>query len=135
MSGEYVNLLKHRSKIFRREAERLLEEKEYDLALFFLEQSAQLALKSIIYKLFGEKPRVHGLRRLPSILAQNLDEAGEKRLSKRVINFVESNRRTLILLEDAYIGARYGYLVAGRREVEEALKVVDELLEILDSIG
>ncbi len=134
MSGEYVELLKHRSEIFKREALRLLDEGEYDLSLFFIEQSVQLAIKATIYKLFGIKPRVHSIRQLLGILAESLREAGELQLADEIRAFIASNRDTLVLLEDSYTAARYGYIGSTREDVDEALRVLDKLYELLEKI-
>ncbi len=134
MSGEYVELLRRRSKVFLQEAENLVEKGEYDIALFFLEQAAQLAIKALIYQLFGEKPRLHSLRQLLGLLVRSLRDAGEEGLAGKIAVFVESNRDILLLLEDAYTGARYGYMVAGEDETRTALNTVRELLAKLEEI-
>lgn len=69
MSFEEAEVLKKRAEAFLRNAERLIKDKEWDLAIFNLEQFCQLILK---YKLLikkGSYPRTHSLRTLIRILA------------------------------------------------------------------
>jgi len=69
LSFEEAEVLKKRAEAFLRNAERLIKDKEWDLAIFNLEQFCQLILK---YKLLikkGSYPRTHSLRTLIRILA------------------------------------------------------------------
>ena len=74
MSGELAEKLRRRASVFLREAEKLLEEGEYDIACFNAEQSLQLYVKSVLLKLFGEAPRIHGVRELLGYLARRLHQ-------------------------------------------------------------
>jgi len=64
MSFEEVEVLRRRAEAFLRNAKRLVEEGEYDLAVFNLEQYCQLLLKYRLLIWTGSYPRTHSLRRL-----------------------------------------------------------------------
>ena len=105
MSGEYVEKLKHRARVFLGEARSV---KDPDLAAFFAEQAMQLYIKAVYYELFGDLVRGHRLRELLSILARSLDKHGFNDLSSRLREFVEEFREALILGEEgfsSYIGS------------------------------
>lgn len=61
MSGDYPILLRRRAESMFRLAEKLLNEGEYDLAVFNAEYAAQLYVKSILYRLSGEEWRGHSV--------------------------------------------------------------------------
>ena len=62
MGSELAAALWRRARVFLREAERLLLEAEYDVALFMAEQAARLAVKAVYAQPLGRVPRGHGLR-------------------------------------------------------------------------
>ena len=64
MSFEEAEILRKRAEGFLRNAKRLIEEKEWDLAMFNLEQYCQLIMKYRLLVLRGSYPRTHSLRRL-----------------------------------------------------------------------
>ena len=84
MSGEYVELLKNRSKVFLREAERLFQENEFDIACFNIEQAFQLYLKALIIRLTGENLRTYSIRSLLGYLIKKLKELGFEECSKKL---------------------------------------------------
>ncbi len=134
MSGELYQALRRRSRIYLREAERLGSEAEYDVALVFLEQAAQLAVKSAYAKLLGNVPRGHNLRRLLAYLASVVKEAGRGEWAEEIKSFMSANREQLILLEDAYTQAHYTTTSYSKSEYEAALATVKSLIRLLDSI-
>ncbi len=134
MSGELVEKLMHRARVFLREARRLLEEGEYDLSCFSAEQAAQLYVKAVILKLFGEVPRIHGVRELLGYLARKLVEHGYEWASSSISDFVKENRAILSVLEDAYVDARYGATSFSKEEAERAIGVVAKLMEVLEKV-
>ena len=64
MSFGEAELLRERPEAFLRNAQRLLEEGEADLAIFNLEQYCQLILKYKLLVYTGAYPRTRSLRRL-----------------------------------------------------------------------
>jgi len=134
MSGELVEKLMHRAQVFLREARRLLSEGVYDLACFSAEQAAQLYVKAVILKLFGETQRTHGVRELLGYLARKLAEHGYRDASTLISDFVREHRALLSMLEDAYIDARYGSTTFSRDDAERAINVVDALIKVLDQV-
>jgi HEPN domain-containing protein len=86
LSGEYVEKLKHRARVFLGEARSV---EDPDLAAFFAEQAMQLYIKAVYYELFGDLVRGHRLRELISILARSLDKRGFNELSSRLREFVK----------------------------------------------
>lgn len=74
LAADDAELLKSRAEAFLRNARNLMDEHEWDLAMFNLEQYCQLILK---YKLLvnrGSYPRTHSLRTLIRILGENSPE-------------------------------------------------------------
>jgi len=76
VSGEYYALMWRRAERFLLRASRDLGEGDYDGACFNAEEATQLALKVVLYKYFGELPRVHGSRTLLARLRNLLMDAG-----------------------------------------------------------
>ena len=117
-----VELLKKRSRGFLNGAKERLKAEEYDVACFMAEQAVQLHLKAVILDLSGEIPRTHSIRKLLSILSSLL----EKRL--------EFDRKSLIFLESMYINARYLNVEYEREDAEEAIKIAEEVIELVDRV-
>jgi len=130
LSGEYVDRLKRRARAFLAAASMNVD---YDLAMFFAEQAAQLYTKATYYELFGEMLRGRRLRELLSTLVKALEKHGYSELAESIISFVDSNRRALIDLEEAYTG-RYGYVDYTRGDVERATKTVQRLVDLLEEV-
>ncbi|MEM3386944.1 MAG: HEPN domain-containing protein [Nitrososphaerales archaeon] len=64
MSIDEAEVLRERAYSFLRNAKRLFEEKEYDLAAFNLEQFCQLLLKYKLLIRTGTYPRTYSLIRI-----------------------------------------------------------------------
>ena len=129
MSGKYVSKLKRRAHSFLKEAE---EATDKDLAAFFAEQAMQLYLKAVLYEIFGDRIKGHGLRELLGILSKSLEKNGYRECAERIREFVGEFRDGLILAEDAYTGARYGDLSYDQRDVDELIEVARNLISLLD---
>ena len=135
MSGVLVGKLRRRAEVFLKEAKRLLEGEEYDIACFNAEQALQLYLKSVILRVFGEMPRIHGVRELLGYLARRLYEEEEYKGYAAILKeFTRENRYSLSVLEDAYIDARYTTRGFSKREVKDSLTTVYKLIELLRRI-
>ena len=122
MSFEEAEVLKKRAEAFLRNAERLIKDKEWDLAIFNLEQFCQLILK---YKLLikkGSYPRTHSLRTLIRILAQDNPELLELVESEKNLHYVAR-------LEEAYIVARYLPYIFEEKEVKDVYRFVMEVFK------
>lgn len=124
MSFEEAEIIKRRAESFLRNADRLLKEGEYDLAIFNLEQYCQLILK---YKLLikkGSYSRVHSLRRL-------IQELGE--LNPRILELIKNvhNLHYIARLEEAYIAARYLPIIYEEHEVKDIMKFILEVFKPL----
>ena len=131
LSGEYVAKLKRRALSFLKEAE---EAVDLDLAAFFAEQSMQLYLKAVLYELFGEVVRGHGLRTLLGLLSRGLERNSYSELAVKVRGFVDQHRGELVLAEEAYIGGRYGDLSYSRDDVGSLINVARDLKILLDEV-
>jgi HEPN domain-containing protein len=122
LSFEEAEVLKKRAEAFLRNAERLIKDKEWDLAIFNLEQFCQLILK---YKLLikkGSYPRTHSLRTLIRILAQDNPELLELVESEKNLHYVAR-------LEEAYIVARYLPYIFEEKEVKDVYRFVMEVFK------
>ncbi|RLI41611.1 DNA-binding protein [Candidatus Bathyarchaeota archaeon] len=131
LSGEYVAKLKRRALSFLKEAE---EAVDLDLAAFFAEQSMQLYLKAVLYELFGEVVRGHGLRTLLGLLSRGLERNSYSELAFKVRGFVDQHRGELVLAEEAYIGGRYGDLSYSQDDVGSLINVARDLKILLDEV-
>ena len=118
MSYEEAELMRKRAEAFLRNAGRLIEEKEWDLVAFNLEQYCQLILK---YKLLVEKrsyPRTHSIRHLIRLLGR--PEALKLVEDERYLHYIAR-------LEEAYIVSRYIPYSYEEKEVLDLYKFVVEV--------
>ena len=119
MSSEEAEILKRRAEAFLRNAERLIKDKEWDLAMFNLEQFCQLILKYKLLVKKGSYPRTHSLRTLIRALAQDNPELSE--LIEK-----ENNLHYIARIEEAYITSRYIPYIFEEKEVKDIYKFVIE---------
>ena len=127
MALEEAEILRKRAYAFLRNAERLFEEGEYDLAAFSIEQFCQLLVKYKLLIKTGSYPRPHSLMRLLRELSKAVPE-------RNLTSFINSNVMYLTKIEDAYIGSRYLPRIYERREVEELLRFARVFKEVVDSV-
>jgi len=139
VSGEYYALMWRRAERFLLRASRDLGEGDYDGACFNAEEAIQLALKAVLYKYFGELPRVHGSRTLLARLRNLLMDAGRGDVASIVGGFVSDSRDALDVLEESYTMARYGVLsygeTQGRLCVETSRRALEVLREVEGRLG
>jgi len=126
-SIEEAEVLKIRAYAFLRNAKRLFDEGEYDLAAFSVEQFCQLILKYKLLIKVGTYPRTHSLLRL-------MTELSRLESSKKLESFIDSEIMFLTRVEDAYIVARYLPRRYERREVEELLRFAERFREVIENI-
>jgi len=127
MALEEAEILRKRAYAFLRNAERLFEEGEYDLAAFSIEQFCQLLVKYKLLIKTGSYPRSHSLMRLLRELSKAVPE-------RNLTSFINSNVMYLTKIEDAYIGSRYLPRIYEKREVEELLRFAKVFKEVVDSV-
>ncbi|GBC69063.1 hypothetical protein HRbin01_00754 [archaeon HR01] len=125
----------------REEAERLLERSEgffetakmqagrgfYDLAVFSLEQSLQLYLKSCLLRLGVDYPRTHSVRRLLEIIRDVTGRGDVEEILSRYAVELGS-------LEDAYIASRYVARAYTAGEFERLEKTVGEVRDVVGRV-
>ncbi len=131
-SGDYARILKRRALSFLAEAR---EARDPDLVVFFVEQAVQLYLKAVLFELFGERIRGHGIRELLGLLARRLEEAGYVREAESVRELVVTYRSTLVELEEAYTLARYGERGYTSDEASKILQVGEKIIKFLEEIS
>lgn len=134
MSGELVEKMNRRARTFLQIADELIRSRDYDVAVFALEQAVQLRIKALLLRLFGEYQRTHGVRELLGMLSARLEEAGFSELAERVRMFVADNRGYLWVLEEAYTMARYGARSYGEVEAKNLREIVLKLWELLEEV-
>lgn len=88
------------------------------------EQSTQLYLKATILENTGEFPRTHSIRQLFGLI-YNLTK--DER--------IKYDRKSLTFLEGAYFNARYFTFSYEKEDAIEALKIVEEIKNIIRIIG
>jgi len=125
---EEVEALRRRAREFLRLAEVSLREGAYDAAAFLAAVSLQLYLKSVLLGAVGDYPRTHSVRVLLSEIARRLGR-------EDIEGFVRANRARLIALEDAYFTARYSTSPFTQEDAEDAVKLVREVIEVVDGGG
>ena len=128
MSFEEVELLRSRAESFLRNALRLIEEGEADIAVFSLEQYCQLILKYKLLVYTGSYPRTHSIRLL-------IRELG--RVDSRILVLVSDvrNLHYVARLEEAYISSRYLPYKYTIEEVKDISRFILEVFKpIVDSI-
>ncbi|MCC6054001.1 MAG: HEPN domain-containing protein [Thermosphaera sp.] len=128
MSFEEAELLRSRAESFLRNARRLIEEGEADIAIFSLEQYCQLILKYKLLVYTGSYPRTHSLRQL-------IRELG--RVDPRILVLVNDvkNLHYVARLEEAYISSRYLPYKYTIEEVKDIGRFILEVFKpIVDSI-
>ena len=121
---EIIKVFLRRARVFENDARNNFKNGDFDIAMFHLEQAAQLMVKAKLLDLKGSFQRTHSLRRLLSELS---DLTGSDELKR----FIDMNKRVLRDLERAYISSRYIYDEFFEEEVKEAFRVVNELRRIL----
>ena len=121
---EEVELYLKRAEKFRKNALFNFENKDYDLAMFHIEQAMQLMIKAKMLDLKGYFERTHNLRKL-------LGDLKKIEKGKKLEEFLKNYKKELRDLERAYITSRYYFEEFFREEVERAFKALDELHGIL----
>ncbi len=121
---EDIEYLIRRAEVFIRDAKYDLENGDYDIAMFHIEQALQLLIKAKLLDLKGSYEKTHSLRKLLGELSKIYKEDEIKK-------FIEKYKRLLRDLERAYISSRYFYEEFFPEEVEEALSLYNELRDLL----
>jgi HEPN domain-containing protein len=128
VSFEEAELLRIRAESFLRNALRLIEEGEADIAVFSLEQYCQLILKYKLLVYTGSYPRTHSIR----LLIRELGRVDSKILV--LVNDVR-NLHYVARLEEAYISSRYLPYKYTIEEVKDISRFILEVFKpIVDSI-
>jgi len=134
MSGAYWLLLWKRAERFLARAMRDYEERDYDGACFNSEQAVQLAIKATLYRIFGERLRIHSSKTLLSYLRNLLYQGNREDLARIVDDLVSMYRRELELLEESYIEGRYGEFEYLEKQGRVCIDTAKKMLEVLRDI-
>ena len=121
-------VFKERAKEFVLNAKNSAKRKRYDVAIFNLEQSAQLSIKYLLGKRLGDFPKTHSL----IFLLEELGKAYDK--EKIVKMFIEENFFDLEFLESAYINSRYLAYYYNKEHWSNSLKFYNKLKNFLRKI-
>jgi len=121
---EEIKVLLRRAKIFEEDARNDFENKNFDIAMFHLEQAAQLLIKAKLLDLKGSFTKTHSLRLLLSELSRSWKR-------KEIKKFIKKYLKVLRDLERAYISSRYIYEEFFEDEVRNAFKLIKELRKLL----
>jgi HEPN domain-containing protein len=128
LAYEEAKILQRRSESFLKNANYLIGIEDWDLAIFNLEQSCQLALKHKILLRTGSYPRTHSIREL-------LTKISEFDTSVNVLLENETNFLYVTKLEDAYIVSRYIPKLYSKQEALALQKFVQGVFKpIVDRI-
>ena len=120
MVREDVDILRRRAESFIRNASKLIEDGEWDLAMFSMEQYCQLILKYRLLLIKGSYPRTHSIRRL-------IREVGE--YDNSILELVEDVNKLhyIARLEEAYITSRYLPYSYEEDEVKDMYRFIMEV--------
>ncbi|MBS7634871.1 HEPN domain-containing protein [Candidatus Bathyarchaeota archaeon] len=124
MSFEETEVIRRRAEAFLRTAKYLLENGEWDLSVFNLEQYCQLILKYKLLVKAGSYPRTHSLRRLIRELAK----------INHKLQFLikdEDKLHYVARLEEAYLTSRYIPYIYEENEARSLFKFVMEVFKPL----
>ncbi len=119
------DFLKENADAFLKNAQHLLEEKEYKLSAFNIEQAIQLYLKYLLAKRIGDFPKTHSLKKL-------LTEAGS--LYPSLYKIYEDNMFVIADIEYAYIASRYFPSEYSEKEVKVMLEVAKTVRDLVYDI-
>ena len=114
---EFIKKLIKRSERFFVNALKDFEEKEYDVAMFNLEQSLQLFLKAKILSKGIQFPKTHEIEKLIEFLSK----------IEKEIKLNEKEKKVLKNLEQAYISSRYLPFSFSEEEVRDAIELVKKI--------
>ena len=114
---EFVKKLIKRSERFFVNALKDFEEKEYDTAMFNLEQSLQLFLKARILSKGVQFPKTHEIEKLIEFLSK----------IEKEIKLGEKEKKVLKNLEQAYISSRYLPFSFSEEDVRDAIELVKKI--------
>lgn len=134
MSGERVEAIKRRARVFLELAKELLTRNILDIASFNIHQACQLRLKATLLRLRGTIPRIHGIRELIGLLTNTLDELEFKHVAEKIRKFVREHRETLIDIESAYTESRYSIAVPTANSVKNMFEIAEKLFKLLDEV-
>jgi len=127
LSAEEIQVLKERAFAFLRNAKRLFDDGEYDLAAFSIEQFFQLILKYKLLVKTGTYPRTRSMVRL----LRELDSASP---GKNLATFIDSEIMNITKVEDAYIVSRYLPRRYEKSEVWRLLEFADNFKEAIEDV-
>ena len=130
----FWELLWKRAKRFIVRAERDLSEADFDGACFNSGQALQLAAKATLYRLFGERIRLHSSKALLLTLRNLLVESGKSDVAQVIDDAVSRYRRELELLEESYIESRYGEVEYNEVQGRTCVEVAKKFLEVLKNV-
>jgi len=122
LSSQEAEALRRRSSDYMQTFEFHMSRGMYALAIFDLEQAAQLYVKARLLEEGVAYPRTHSIRRLLELLA---GVKGDERLKKVVKEYAVE----LKLLEEAYISSRYVASEFSEEEVTKVKRAVEEIMK------
>lgn len=128
LSFEETEIIRRRAEAFLRTAKYLLENQEWDLSVFNLEQYCQLILKYKLLVKAGSYPRTHSLRGLIRELAKT---------SPKLLSLIkdEDKLHYVARLEEAYLTSRYIPYAYEEKEAQSLFKFVMEVFKpLIDEI-
>jgi len=128
-SLDSVNILLKKSRMFLNSAKGNIARRLYDVACFDADQATQLFLKAHILKFSGFVPRTHGIRTLLGHLASILEVN-----KKAITRFVTEHRSDLMMLEDAYLRARYMDEEYNRQDAKKCVEIAEKVIELVKKV-
>jgi len=123
-----VDFLKRRAESFFDNAKDLIKKREYPLAAFNLQQSAQLYLKYYLFLKLKRYPKIHLIGELLRAIGKTYDK------KRKVNEIIEKNANIISDLNQAYFTARYLPAEFFETQLEMMLNFVEELISFLNEL-
>ena len=123
MHKDEVELFLNRAKNFLDGAKERFQKEDWDLTCFMAEQSVQLIAKAKILEKGGEFPKTHSIRKLLTLLYQLTENEDFK-----------YERKALLFLESAYLNSRYFSFTYEKEDAEEAIRIAEEIIKIVENV-
>lgn len=124
-----VDFLKKRAEEFLKGFKYYFKERDYNLAAFNLEQTAQLYLKYYLFLRLKDYPRTHSLETLLKALTKAYPHK-----KGQIEKILEKDASIIGDLEQAYLTSRYLPVEFSQRRIKNMERFTRELIQFLKEI-
>lgn len=115
-----MEFLKAKAIKFLELAEEMMRRREYEFAMFFIEQFFQLSLKYLLYRKYGDFPKTHSLKVLFELIKED-----------RFTEFYKENLDLIREIELSYVASRYFDVEYSETSVKRSLDLAKKFREMI----